>query len=71
LYQSKGNCASVLVAKYFYLIVLLISVEALGFSSYPPAYFSSEAQGENLLYGANFASAASGFWDKTSVLYVR
>ncbi|XP_078149281.1 GDSL-like lipase/acylhydrolase superfamily protein [Carex rostrata] len=45
------------------------TVENLGFSSYPPAYFSSEAQGENLLYGANFASAASGYWDKTAVLY--
>jgi hypothetical protein len=25
---------------------------------------------ENLLYDANFATAASGYWDKTSVLYV-
>ncbi|KAF3333031.1 GDSL esterase/lipase [Carex littledalei] len=45
------------------------TVETLGFSSYPPAYFSSEAQGENLLYGANFALAASGYWDKTAILY--
>lgn len=54
-----------------FLIVWLISVENLGFSSYPPAYFSSEAQGENLLCGANFASGASGYWDKTAILYVR
>ncbi|KAJ1691761.1 hypothetical protein LUZ63_015916 [Rhynchospora breviuscula] len=45
------------------------AVETLGFSSYPPPYSSSEAQGENLLNGANFASAASGYWDKTALLY--
>ncbi|KAJ3670137.1 hypothetical protein LUZ60_010461 [Juncus effusus] len=45
------------------------TVENLGFSTYPPAYLSPEAQGNNLLNGANFASGASGYWDATAQLY--
>ncbi|KAL0916406.1 hypothetical protein M5K25_013914 [Dendrobium thyrsiflorum] len=45
------------------------TVENLGFSSYPPAYLSREATGKNLLTGANFASAASGYLDRTANLY--
>ncbi|XP_072951247.1 GDSL esterase/lipase At5g03810-like [Typha angustifolia] len=45
------------------------TVENLGFTSYPPSYLSKEAQGENLLAGANFASAASGYLDITANLY--
>jgi hypothetical protein len=39
-------------------------------TSYPQAYLSREASGNNLLAGANFASAASGYFDATAELYV-
>ncbi|KAK1317153.1 GDSL esterase/lipase [Acorus calamus] len=45
------------------------TVENLGFSSYPPAYLSPQATGRNLLIGANFASAASGYDDRTAQEY--
>ncbi|KAA0025307.1 hypothetical protein IC582_018820 [Cucumis melo] len=45
------------------------TAENLGFSSYPPAYLSQDATGNKLLTGANFASAASGFYDGTAQLY--
>ncbi|OAY66288.1 GDSL esterase/lipase [Ananas comosus] len=45
------------------------TVENLGLSTYPPAYLSQDAQGKNLLNGANFASAASGYLDRTANLY--
>ncbi|XP_015898585.3 GDSL esterase/lipase At5g03820 [Ziziphus jujuba] len=45
------------------------TAEYLGFSSYPPAHLSQEARGNNLLTGANFASAASGYYDTTARLY--
>ncbi|KAF3441755.1 hypothetical protein FNV43_RR15670 [Rhamnella rubrinervis] len=45
------------------------TAEYLGFSSYPPAYLSQEARGKNLLTGANFASAASGYYTGTAQLY--
>ncbi|OVA19457.1 Lipase [Macleaya cordata] len=45
------------------------TAENLGFTSYPPAYLSKEAKGKNLLTGVNFASAASGFYDRTAQLY--
>ncbi|KAL5976588.1 hypothetical protein ACLOJK_020921 [Asimina triloba] len=45
------------------------TAENLGFASYPPAYLSKEATGKNLLAGANFASAASGYYDGTATLY--
>ncbi|CAN1836875.1 GDSL esterase/lipase APG [Linum perenne] len=40
--------------------------ETLGFKTYPPAYLSPNAKGKNLLTGVNFASAASGFDDKSA-----
>ncbi|XP_051113985.1 GDSL esterase/lipase At3g53100-like [Andrographis paniculata] len=43
--------------------------EYLGFSSYPPAYLSKEAKGVDLINGANFASAGSGYYDQTAHLY--
>ncbi|OMO66485.1 Lipase, GDSL [Corchorus olitorius] len=43
-----------------------ITAETLGFTTYPPAYLSPEASGKNLLIGANFASAGSGYDDKAS-----
>jgi phospholipase/lecithinase/hemolysin len=46
-----------------------IIAEYLGFTSYPPAYFSREAAGTNLLTGVNFASASSGYHDGTAKLY--
>lgn len=46
------------------------AAEMLGFDSYQPAYLSREATGTNLLIGANFASAASGLYDETAVLFV-
>ncbi|CAN8252607.1 unnamed protein product [Cochlearia groenlandica] len=45
------------------------TAENLGFTSYPQAYLSTNAKGRNLLIGANFASAASGYYDGTSKLY--
>ncbi|OAY36575.1 hypothetical protein MANES_11G031200v8 [Manihot esculenta] len=38
-----------------------LTAETLGFKTYPPAYLSPDASGNNLLIGANFASAASGY----------
>lgn len=48
----------------------LFAAESLGFKTYPPAYLSPQASGRNLLIGANFASAASGYDDKTAYLNV-
>ncbi|KAK3010120.1 hypothetical protein RJ639_010719 [Escallonia herrerae] len=45
------------------------TAEYLGFTSYPPAYLSQDAKGRGLLTGANFASAASGYDDRTADLY--
>ncbi|XP_062214963.1 GDSL esterase/lipase At3g53100 [Phragmites australis] len=47
------------------------TVENLGFSSYPPAYLSEEAQSDNksLLHGANFASGGAGYLDATAAPY--
>lgn len=45
------------------------TAETLGFTSFAPAYLSPEASGKNLLIGANFASAGSGYYDKTAILY--
>ncbi|KAL9247378.1 hypothetical protein vseg_020817 [Gypsophila vaccaria] len=45
-----------------------ITADTLGFTTYPPAYLSPQASGKNLLIGANFASAASGYDDKTAYL---
>ncbi|KAG8376645.1 hypothetical protein BUALT_Bualt09G0085000 [Buddleja alternifolia] len=45
------------------------TAEYLGFNSYPPAYLSQAAQGKNILTGVNFASAASGYYDRTAQLY--
>ncbi|KAL5545977.1 hypothetical protein UlMin_005664 [Ulmus minor] len=45
------------------------TAEYLGFTSYPPAYLSQEARGRNLLTGVNFASASSGYFDRTAQLY--
>nr|GLL23455.1 GDSL esterase/lipase APG [Ipomoea trifida] len=45
-----------------------ITADTLGFSTYPVAYLSPQATGKNLLIGANFASAASGYDDKTAML---
>ncbi|WZY75371.1 hypothetical protein YC2023_021755 [Brassica napus] len=46
-----------------------VGPENLGFTSYPQAYLSKKAKGRNLLIGANFASAASGYYDGTAKLY--
>ncbi|CAI9761549.1 unnamed protein product [Fraxinus pennsylvanica] len=45
------------------------TAENLGFTSYPPAYLSKNATGKNLLIGANFASASSGYYDATAKIY--
>ncbi|XAR49979.1 Triacylglycerol lipase [Bertholletia excelsa] len=45
-----------------------ITADSLGFTTYPPAYLSPQASGKNLLIGSNFASAASGYDDKTAFL---
>ncbi|CAH9052539.1 unnamed protein product [Cuscuta europaea] len=45
-----------------------ITADTLGFTKYPAAYLSPQASGKNLLIGANFASAGSGYDDKTAYL---
>ncbi|KAJ8754166.1 hypothetical protein K2173_002065 [Erythroxylum novogranatense] len=45
------------------------TADFLGFTSYPPAYLGQDATGNNLLKGANFASAGSGLHDGTAKLY--
>ncbi|KAL5755895.1 hypothetical protein ACOSP7_020322 [Xanthoceras sorbifolium] len=45
-----------------------ITAETLGFKTFAPAYLSPQASGKNLLIGANFASAAAGFDDRTAIL---
>ncbi|XP_072983431.1 GDSL esterase/lipase APG-like [Typha latifolia] len=50
-------------------IVTDITADTLGFTSYVPPYLSPEVTGDNLLLGANFASAGSGYFDGTSNLY--
>ncbi|KAF7805667.1 GDSL esterase/lipase [Senna tora] len=45
------------------------TAENLGFTSYPPAYLNLKAKGKSLLNGANFASAASGYYESTAKLY--
>ncbi|KAL5224122.1 hypothetical protein ABZP36_010761 [Zizania latifolia] len=47
----------------------VVAAETLGFESYAPAYLSPAASGNNLLIGANFASAGSGYYDHTALLY--
>ncbi|KAF6164410.1 hypothetical protein GIB67_025236, partial [Kingdonia uniflora] len=42
--------------------------ETLGFTTYPAPYLSPEASGKNLLIGANFASAGSGYYAETTLL---
>jgi hypothetical protein len=55
----------------FILIELFLFVaDTLGFKSYAPAYLSPQATGKNLLIGANFASAASGYDEKAAILNV-
>lgn len=50
--------------------MFLFVAETLGFKSYAPAYLSPQAKGKNLLIGANFASAASGYDEKAAILNV-
>ncbi|XP_061338830.1 GDSL esterase/lipase APG-like [Gastrolobium bilobum] len=45
-----------------------ITAETLGFKTFAPAYLSPQASGKNLLIGANFASAASGYDEKAAIL---
>ncbi|CAK7356788.1 unnamed protein product [Dovyalis caffra] len=42
---------------------------AIYIQTFAPAYLSPEASGRNLLIGVNFASAASGYDDKTAILH--
>ncbi|KAF3793290.1 GDSL esterase/lipase [Nymphaea thermarum] len=44
------------------------TAENLGFTSFPLAYLNPQATGKKLLIGANFASAASGYYDATALL---
>jgi len=48
----------------------LFAAETLGFKTYAPAYLSPQASGKNLLIGANFASAASGYDENAATLNV-
>lgn len=44
------------------------TAENLGFTTYPLPYLSKKANGKNLLIGANFASAGSGYYEGTAEL---
>lgn len=44
------------------------TAEFLGFTSYPPPYLL-DSRGKDILTGANFASAASGYYERTAQLY--
>ena len=46
-----------------FLAVVLITAELLGFDSYIPAY--TQARGQAILKGVNYASAAAGIRDET------
>ncbi|KAK5813795.1 hypothetical protein PVK06_029246 [Gossypium arboreum] len=50
-------------------LALDIIAEQIGFTDYQLAYMSDKANGEMLLIGANFASAASGYYNATAILY--
>ncbi|KAL6606644.1 hypothetical protein ACP70R_042297 [Stipagrostis hirtigluma subsp. patula] len=50
-------------------IVTDITAETLGFEQSAPPYLSPQASGKNLLAGANFASAASSYYDDTAAMY--
>ncbi|TYI05223.1 hypothetical protein ES332_A10G073500v1 [Gossypium tomentosum] len=52
-------------------LAINITAKTLGFTTYPPAYLSPEASGSNLLIGANFASAGSGYDNRAASLNVR
>lgn len=52
-------------------VCYLTTADTLGFKTYPPAYLSPEASGNNLLIGANFASAGAGLDDRTSIASVK
>ncbi|KAL2925024.1 GDSL esterase/lipase APG [Bienertia sinuspersici] len=52
----------------FVMANLPLILLTLGFTTYPAAYLSPQASGKNLLLGVNFASAASGYDDKTAAL---
>lgn len=65
----------VLCSNSFNLCLIIISytifaAEAFGFTSYQPPYLSLRVKGNNILNGANFASAGSGYHDSTAKLYV-
>jgi hypothetical protein len=49
---------------------MVVAADTLGFTTYPAAYLSPQASGKNLLIGANFASAGSGYYDHTALMYV-
>ncbi|EXC24924.1 GDSL esterase/lipase [Morus notabilis] len=51
-------------------LVTDIIARRIGFPRYQAAYLSEEAEAENLLIGANFASAASGYYDATADLFL-
>ena len=69
LLMSMSSTCSLM--KFSFFVFSSITAENLGFTSYPPAYLSKKAKGKNLLGGANFASAASGYFDATAKLYVK
>ncbi|KAG6495044.1 hypothetical protein ZIOFF_042835 [Zingiber officinale] len=71
LTSAKNRCVYA-IYHYKNLPLLFVhgsAVDYLGFTSYPPAYLDKEASGDDLLNGANFASASSGFLDSTATLY--
>ncbi|KAK9228976.1 hypothetical protein WN944_021933 [Citrus x changshan-huyou] len=49
-------------------LVTDFTADTLGFKTYAPAYLSPQATRKNLLIGANFASAGSGYDGNTSII---
>ncbi|XAR64605.1 Triacylglycerol lipase [Bertholletia excelsa] len=47
------------------------TAEYFGFASYPSAYLRQDTKGKNLLIGANFVLAGSGYYDRILQFYAR
>ncbi|ONK59323.1 uncharacterized protein A4U43_C08F5260 [Asparagus officinalis] len=63
------------MGSWLQIILVIFNVRSFAVESpfrvkfFAPAYLSPQASGKNLLIGANFASAGSGYYEKTAILY--
>jgi len=59
-----------MLLSFIFVGMFPFAADTLGFKTYAPAYLSPQASGKNLLIGANFASAASGYDENAATLNV-